>query len=374
MTIAAHISLTGGIFNLQDNFNYRCFSLLATRYPEHQFVFLFDRPVPAGIISAGNVISKHVAPSIKNNLLQYYWYQVRLPAVLKKYHVDFFAGNGPVCITGTNIRQGIEINDLSFLDKRNGYNAREARYLKKRIGKFIDNAAVVAVASRQMAGAVKALNPDAGDKIHITGRGLPGKPLVIEDMVLQQFKTDHTDGKEFFLALINEPGMGNTTALLKAFSIFKKRQLSKMKLVLLVSATYKAEIVPDYKNYKYRDDVIIIKNENNSSGHICMAAAYAAMYFPEYFSREENLLLPLMYAVPLITGSDNLQAGIYDGNALYCQPAAQQVAEKMMLLYKDEDLRNSLAANYRQLATSCTWEQAASNLWASITGSASQTA
>lgn len=374
MTIAAHISLTGGSFDLQDNFNYRCFSILATRYPEHRFIFLFDRPLPPNLSGAGNTRYLQVTPSIKNNLLQYFWYQVRLPAFIKKLHIDFFAGNGPVCSIGTNIRQCIEINDLSFLDRKNSYKPGEARFLKKRIGKFIDNAAVVAVASRQMASAVEALSPGATAKIQITGRGLPGKPVAVDDAVLQQFKSDHTDGNEFFLALVNEPGKANTTALLKAFSIFKKRQLSRMKLVLLVSTAYKTDIVPDFKNYKYRDDVIILKKDNNRAGLICMAAAYAAMYFPENSSRDENGLLPLTYAVPLITGSDNLQMGIYEGNALFCQPAAQHIAEKMMLIYKDEDLRNSLAANYRQMASTCTWEQAASNLWASITGSAGQTA
>lgn len=374
MTIAAHISLSGGIFYLQDNFNYRCFSILAARYPEHQFIFLFDRPVPTAVISAGNVTSIHVAPSIKNSLLQYYWYQLRLPALLKKLQVDFFAGSGPVCSTGVNIRQCIEIDDLSFLDKKNGYKSGEARYLKKRLDKWIGKAAVVAVASRPMASAVEAISPEATGKIHVTGRGLPGKPIAIDDAVMQQFKTEHTDGKEFFLAFINESCTTNTTVLLKAFSIFKKRQLSKMKLVLLVTSSYKAELVADFKNYKYRDDVIFIKQDISKSEHICIAAAYAAMYFPDILSRDENILLPLLYHVPLITYNNNLHAGIYAGNALYCQPAPQQIAENMMLLYKDEDLRNRLVAASGQLASICTWEQAAANLWASITGSASQTA
>ena len=374
MTIAAHISLSGRTNNLQDNFNYRCFSILAARHPEHQFIFLFDRPVPRDIIIAGNIRYIHAAPSITNNLLLYYWYQLRLPALLKKLRADFFAGNGPVCSTGTNIRQGIEINDLSFLDKKSGYTSAEAGYLKKRLAKWIGKAAVVAVASRQMANAVEAVCPDATDKIQLTGRGLPDQSILVDEPVLQRFKSEHTGGKEYFLAFINESGTVNTTAIVKAFSIFKKRQLSGMKLVLLVSGTFKSDIVPDFKNYKYRDDVIIVKQDTHRPEHTCIAAAYAALYFSDTFRSDVQILLPLVYHVPLITCMNNLHAGIYAGNALYCEPAPQQIAEKMMLIYKDEDLRNRLAGTYRQLASGCTWANTATNLWASITGSASQTA
>ncbi len=374
MTIVAHISLSGVINNLQENFNYRCFTILAERHPEHQFIFLFDRPIPRDTINATNIRYIHAAPSISNNLLLYYWYQLRLPALLKRLNADFFAGNGPVCSTGINIRQCIEINDLSFLDKKSRYTSAEAGYLKKRLAKWVSKAAVVAVASRQMAKAVKTVCPDAAEKIQLTGRGLPDIPMSVNESDKIQFKTEHTGGKEFFLAFISESGKENATTIVKAFSIFKKRQLSGMKLVLLVSGTYNSEIVPDFKNYKYRDDVILLKQENNKHVHKCIAAAYAAMFFPGMFSKDENILLPLVYHVPLITDHNNLHAGIYAEHALYCQPLPEQIAEKMMLIYKDEDLRNRLVGASRQLASSCTWENTATNLWVSITGSASQTA
>ena len=97
-------------------------------------------------------------------------------------------------------------------------------------------------------------------------------------------------------------------------------------------------------------------------------------YLPVVNPVEDYALLPIVYHVPVITLSNDYVKAVFCEAAVYCKPGEQQIAEKMMLLYKDENLRNGLVESARQLAGTYTWEKTASNLWHALTGSATQTA
>ena len=374
MTIAVHISFPGNNHDLTGNFNFRCFSILAERFPAYQFIFLFDKPVPPGIKTTANTKIIQVSPAIRNNLLQHFWYNFKLPAFIKKYNTSFFTGNGPVCSLRTGISQCIIVNDTSFLDKRNGYSAAEARYLKKYFKKFVEKATVVAATSQHVLNTITRVCPGAIGKVQMIGRGLPAKTHLQGLHAIQKFKEENTGGKEYFLAFITDASIQNTTMLLKAFSAFKKMQLSNMKLLLLVSSVQKENIVKDFGNYKYRNDVIFIIAENDQQVSEFIAASYAAIYLPVVNPVEDYALLPIVYHVPVITLSNDYVKAVFCEAAVYCKPGEQQIAEKMMLLYKDENLRNGLVESARQLAGTYTWEKTASNLWHALTGSATQTA
>ncbi|MBP9098577.1 MAG: hypothetical protein KBF74_07150 [Ferruginibacter sp.] len=374
MTIAVHISFPGNNHDLTGNFNFQCFSILAARYPDYQFIFLFDKPVPPGIITTANIKTVHVSPAIRNNLLQHFWYNFKLPSFIKKYNAVIFAGNGPVCSLRTGINQCIVVNDTSFLDKNNRNTSGEARYLKKHFKKFVEKATVVAATSSHVLNTIIHVCPKAIDKVRMIGRGLPAKTNLTDHMGIQKFKEAYTGGKEYFLAFITDTSIQNTTMLLKAFSAFKKMQLSNMKLLLLISSVQKENIVKDFDNYKYRNDVIFVIAENEEQVSQFIAAAYAAIYLPVINAVEDHALLPLIYEVPVITANNDFLKGIFCDAAVYSQPAEQHIAEKMMLLYKDENFRNGLVESARLLAKAYTWEKTATNLWQSLTGSATQTA
>ena len=178
------------------------------------------------------------------------------------------------------------------------------------------------------------------------------RPFEYEE--IQGIKDKYSAGKEYFLAFITDATIENAIQLLKAFSAFKKRQLSNMQLILLVSSTQKEGIIKDLATYKYRDEVKILIFENGAQETEITAAAYAAIYLPAINILEEKGLLTLANGVPLITSNNEFCKNLYHEAALYSQADEKDIAEKMMVLYKDENLRNNLLHAGRSIAAAYT--------------------
>ena len=150
MTIAVHIRFSDNAADPDNNLHYQCFTILAAKYPEHHFIFIFDKPYPPGLIIQKNISALLLPPQIRNPLLQHYWYNFKIPVLLDRYHADHFVNNAATCSLRTNIPQSIILNDLSFLDKKNLYTAGDTRYLKKYFKKFVAKASSIAVTNQHV--------------------------------------------------------------------------------------------------------------------------------------------------------------------------------------------------------------------------------
>jgi hypothetical protein len=74
----------------------------------------------------------------------------------------------------------------------------------------------------------------------------------------------------------------------------------------------------------------------------------------------------LQAGVPLIFSNHESQVATFGDAALFTAPHHQQIAEKMMAIYKDEEMRNAKISKGLELAKNYTWELAATGLWQTI--------
>src|SRR5258705_5038148 len=94
-----------------------------------------------------------------------------------------------------------------------------------------------------------------------------------------EVKNKYTDGKEYFIYAGAIHPRKNLTHLLKAFSVFKKRQQSGLKLVLAGRLAWKYEtFTQNLQSYKYRDDVILTGYLEEEELVKIIGAAYAMIY------------------------------------------------------------------------------------------------
>ncbi len=161
----------------------------------------------------------------------------------------------------------------------------------------------------------------------------------------QSLKMSHAQGKEYFLLL----GKGNTLAsfmsLLKAFSGFKKWQHSSMKLIVAgtISFVKEKEWIEKYNTYRYREDVVFLNTLSESEYAKILAGAYVFIHTPKRDDDIMPLLQSMQCQTPCISFiTETIKE--YAGNAaVLIEPDNyEQLSEKMILLYKDEALRNRL--------------------------------
>jgi len=349
MTIAIHIS-AGKNENVRESFNFKCFTRIAAEQPAHHFIFIFDTPPDPELYLDPNCTPVILSPQLKNSLLRHYWYNYKIPSLLERYNADIFVTSGSNCSFRTKVPQCMIIEPLSLSPKTTG------RYLKKFLPAFLDIAKAICIT-----------NPVAEDELNIYGVKkdkltilYPGmdddlNPAAWEQN--EQVKTKHTNGKDFFFCELNSEGMKNMVTLLKGFSLFKKWQKSNMQLVLLLKTAMKAELSKDLSTYKYREEVILITDNED----VLLPAAYGAITFNE--NDPATGLYAMKCGIPVITIENKITRKIFSGAALYVGVNEKDISEKMMLLYKDEHLRSEYITRGLNIVSRYSWQNTTSTLW-----------
>lgn len=151
-----------------------------------------------------------------------------------------------------------------------------------------------------------------------------------------KLKEEIAGGREYFFADVAGMGASKVMNLLKAFSLFKKRQLSNMRLVLAGAGT-----IDKLDSYKYREDVCLYPGRTKDQ----LEAAYAVIHIPRRNDPGIAILNAWRAKTPVITVTNG--AGALEGPA----PGAvlqvkeddiSDLAEALKSLYKNEGIRNEL--------------------------------
>ena len=70
---------------------------------------------------------------------------------------------------------------------------------------------------------------------------------------------------------------------------------------------------------------------------------------------------------PVLTSSTSAMEEITGRNALYFNPEDfNDIADKMMMIYKDEDKRNQLIEKGKEIAANYSWKKSADLLWKAV--------
>lgn len=344
------------------------FRRITASHPEHEFIFIFDRPYEQQFVFGKNITPVVAGPPARHPLLWKWWYDVKVPAVLRKYKADVFVSCDGFCSLRTRVPQCLVVHDLAFLHHPDFISRSHLSFYKKYTPAFLRKAAAVATVSDFSRNDILQQYEAEPGKINVVYSA--AKPIFVPlaAEVRQQVKEKYTGGKEYFIYTGSIHPRKNLMNLLKAFSVFKKKQKTGMKLVLAGRLAWKYEsFSKDLQTYKYREDVVLTGYLPEDELARLTASAYAMVY-PSYF---EGFGVPVLEAmqcqVPVITSAGSAMQEVAGDAALYADPEDyEDIAGKMILLYKDESGCRRLGAAGQQRATAYTWDRTASLLWQSV--------
>ncbi|HEY0610463.1 MAG TPA: glycosyltransferase, partial [Chitinophaga sp.] len=315
---------------------------MCLQHPEHSFIFFFDRPAPSRLTLPANATAVEVPLKGAALWRRQWWLQWQLPRALKRYRPDVFLAMDGLLPLRSSIPSLLFIKDLSFLHEVVGEPLNWQRFLQRQTVKYIAKATKVSVFSANLEQALLQYAPAAASKLTVLPAAIHESyhPLSWDER--EAVKKEYSDGVEFFIVTAALHPRNNITPLLKAFSAFKRRSRSNMKLVLAGSvAAAGQEIADSLRTYKFRQDVIWLQELDQPTLAKLTAAAYAMVY-P---TRMDGVALPVYAAiqcqVPVIAidGPAAREAG--KDAVLYTDPQnLEDLADKLNLLYKDEQLRS----------------------------------
>lgn len=344
------------------------FSRIAIRHPEHQFYFLFDRPFDQRFVYATNIQPIIINPQARLPILWQLWYNWKLPAVLRKIKADVFVSPDGFCSLRIKVPQCLVLHDLAFLHFPHFITKSHLRFYQKYTGRFLEKAKVVITVSEFSKKDIVSHYPINPDKIQIVGNAPNAvfQPLEYEDK--ERIKDQYSAGCEYFIYAGSVHPRKNLINLLKAFSQFKKWQRSNMKLVIAGRLAWKTdEFTKLLSTFKFRNDVILTGYLEKKELASLIASAYAMVY-PSFF---EGFGVPPLEAlqchVPALVSNNSAMPEVGGDAYLYIDPErVEDMAEKMLLIYKDEALRNRLIENGKKRLSQFSWDTAAEKMWSCI--------
>ena len=349
-------------------FLYECFSRITRAHPEHEFIFIFDRPYDKRFVFASNITPVVAGPSARHPVLWKLWYDVKVPAILKKYKADVFVSCDGFCSLNTKVPQCLTIHDLSFLHYPLFLKRTQQLFYKHYTPKFLKKAKTIVTVSEFSKKDILSHYKINADKINVVYSAAKDifHPLTEEEK--EETKREYTEGKNYFIYAGAIHPRKNLVHLLKAFSIFKKWQKSDWKLVLTGRLAWKNnQFLEKLKNYKYRKDVVLTGYVEEKELVHLIGSAYALVYPSVWEGFGVPPLEAMRCHVPVITSFGSAMQEICGEAAVYADAAnPPDISDKMLLVYKDEMKRKELINKGKQVIVEYNWDRTADLLWQSI--------
>jgi glycosyltransferase involved in cell wall biosynthesis len=280
-----------------------------------------------------------------------FWYDRQIRRLARQEGVDMLWLTAGIWV------EGIEVPICLWMPERadpaEGVGLRGyASLYRSRLKVSLERAAAVICYSDLDRAWLARCGPESQARIYVLPAVADGKigPLSAEEKEI--VKAGRTQGKEYFLADLSGCDEEAVVDLLKAFSLFKKRQQTRMRLVLTgigegaperTGKRLSERINERLKTYKYRQDVDWFAGSPDGGMAAMAGAAYVVLLPVEGNSLGLTMLNTWRSGVPVIAVDGGLLAEIAQGAVLGMAPGdPASLAEQMMQIYKDEDLRKEL--------------------------------
>ncbi len=202
----------------------------------------------------------------------------------------------------------------------------------------------------------------------LEGAIIPDSVFVpLDDSVKSTVKQTVANESEYFICTANFHDTGSFIFLLKAFSILKKRQRSGIKLMLTgIHPDTHPGLFKQISQYKYRSDIILLNAEIRYDYTTLLGAAYAQIYPSQDLFYPSGIWEAAKMNIPVIAPKNNFSKQDTTGAFLYFEKdVVEDLADKMMILYKDEGLRKKIISQSLQLLeTQCSLKNRAEQIHA----------
>jgi glycosyltransferase involved in cell wall biosynthesis len=319
---------------------FKKFLQLAESNPDHTFIFIFDRPYI--FTFPENVVIIFFGPKKTSPLKCQLWWNMKIPFYLKKYQADILVSEKIISST-TKVPQILVSPELSFFKRQSFLDKKFLRFYKKNNLLFLEKAAQIIVNSEFSKQNIVSNYQTSSKKIKVVFQEIDNRfsPLALEEKEL--IKQKYTDGNEFFIYKGIVGNQENLVNLLKAFSFFKKWQKSSMQLIIAGEpGSGYAEFIESFNHFRFHNEVKILNLPNDEMMKV-VAAAYAMVFIPLSETPSVAPLEAMKCEVPVVCSSIGELTELCGDAALIANVNDfKDVAEKMILLFRDEDLKNKM--------------------------------
>jgi glycosyltransferase involved in cell wall biosynthesis len=349
-------------------FTYETLKRIVTNHPEHQFIFIFDRPYSEEFIFSENITPVVIGPPARHPVLFYLWFEFQVPRVLKKYKANVFLSPDGYISLKTKVPQLAVIHDISFAHRPQDIPGMKRWYYNFFFPKFARKAARIATVSNYSKTDIAKtyqVNPEKIDVVY-DGCNEKFKPVSPEDQML--FRGKYTGGVPYFLFVGALHPRKNITGLLKAFDTFKTETGQREKLLIVGGEMHKTVEISDvWQKMHFKNDVVFTGRISQQELYGIFGSALALAFVPFFEGFGIPILEAMSAGIPVICSTATSMPEVGGNAVLYVEPKnIKQIAEAMKKIASDSNLRNELVEKGLKQKMNFSWDKTALLLWQSI--------
>jgi glycosyltransferase involved in cell wall biosynthesis len=341
---------------------------ISRSHPEHQFLFLFDRPFSEEFIFSGNITPVVVPPRARHPFLWYKWFEYSVPPVLRKERADiFFSPDGYLSLS-SEVPAHAVIHDINFMHHPDFHPWLTGKYYRHFFPGFAARAGRLATVSNYSKTDICRSFGIPDDRIDVVYNGAHQVFSPLPEDEKPAAKLEFAQGHDYFLYVGSFHKRKNICGLLLAFDIFREESGREIKLVLAGERLYRYPRMDRVlAGMRFRKDVMFPGRIEPDSLRRAYGASLALVYIPWY----EGFGIPVLEAMncdtPVIA-SDRTSLPEVCGDAAHLVDPGDigSVVEGMMRVASDENHRKTLTARARIRKRQFSWDRTADLLWKSI--------
>ena len=342
-------------------YTYEIMSRLVADHPEDTFYFLFDRPYDQRFVFQSNVVPKVLQPPARHPLLWWLWFEMAVPAALKKLKPDVFFSPDTYCSLRAKTPTVMVAHDIAYAHYPHQIPKLARQYYEHYTPKYLKKADRVITVSEFVKKDILdhvAVDENKIEAVHNACRQI-FKPISAAEA--QDVRDEYTSGVPYFIYVGAIHPRKNVPRLIAAFDEFKQNTNAPHQLVLVGRFAWQSNpIMTAYEKAIYKEDIVLTGYVPDEKLPKLIAAAFALTYVSVF----EGFGLPLLEAmqcdVPVITSNVTSLPEVAGDAALLVDPhSVSAIANAMKRLYLNPDLCKQLIASGRKRRQDFSWQKAA---------------
>lgn len=349
-------------------FTFETIRRIVQNHPEHQFIFLFDRPFDAEFVFADNVTPVVVWPPARHPLLWYLWFEWRIPAILKKYRADLFVSTDGYLSLRTKIPQVLVMHDINFVHRPKDLPWLTAKYYNYFFPKFARKAnrlATVSEFSRNDIASSFGIDPARIDVVY-NGCNTIYSPLSQEE--IEAVRRKYSSGEPYFLYVGALHPRKNIVGLLTAFEQYKTATGGSEKLLIVGGQMFKTKTISEKLSHmNSKADVVFTGRILTSELKQVLGGALALTFVPFFEGFGIPVIEAMAAGIPVICSNTTSLPEVGGNAVLYVHPEnTEAISEAMQRISNDKELRITLVEKGHLQRRKFNWDGSAAKLWETI--------
>ncbi len=341
---------------------------MSIAHPEHEFIFIFDRPYDQEFVFAKNVIPVVIGPQARHPFLYILWFEFSVSKILRKYKADVFLSTDGYLSLSTKVPSIAVLHDLNFEFYPKDLPLLDLWYYKFFFPKFARKAKRIVTVSEYSKYDIHRLYKIPNSKIDVAYNGVKEIYQPLEKEQQLEIRKELCGGEEYFVFVGALHPRKNLVGLFKAFDYYKQHTDKKTKLIIVGNKQWWTKSIRDvYNKMKHKSEVIFTGHLSSERLNEVVASSIAMVYV-SYF---EGFGIPIVEAfkaeTAVITSNVTSMPEVAGDAAIIVDPFDyKDIADAMIRVDEDSNLRDKLIVKGRERAKLFSWDNTAQVIWQTI--------